>query len=71
MPFEGVVNGIDVGNLARLDRQVMAHEAIKVGAVGFLPEIQFHRPPELFVKPRLQNWLQSHQDEIADEICLT
>ena len=71
MPFECVVNGIDVGNLARFDRQVMAHEAIKMGAVRFLPEIQFHWPPELFVKSRLQNWLQSHQDKIADEVCLT
>ena len=70
MSLERVIDGIDVGNLARLDGQVMPHETVEVRAVGFLPEIQLHRPPELLVKPRLQLLLQPHQDIIADEIGL-
>ena len=57
-------------NLTRLDGQVVAHEAVEVGAVGFLPEVHLHRPPELLVEPGLQLRLQAHQDEVADQVGL-
>ena len=70
MRFERVVHCVDVRNLAGLHRQVVAHEAVEVRAVGFLPEVHLHRPPELLVEPRLQLRLQAHEDEIADQVGL-
>ena len=68
--LECLVYLADVGDLAGLDRQVMAHEAVEMRAVGVLPEIHLHWPPILFVKARLQLRLQAHQDEVADEVGL-
>ena len=70
MTFECVVNRTDVWNLTSHHREVVAHESIKVRAVGLLAEVQFHRTPELFIELRLKQWLQAHQDEIADKVGL-
>ena len=36
VPLEGLVHSSDLGYLARLDRQVVPNESVKVGTVGFL-----------------------------------
>ena len=37
-------------DIAGLHGQVVAHEAIELGAIGLLPEVLLHRPPVLFVE---------------------
>src|SRR5437870_5446822 len=49
----------------------MPHEAVEVRGIGLLPEVHFHGPPILLVKPGLELRLQSHQDEVANQISLT
>ncbi|EDP61538.1 hypothetical protein BAL199_13910 [alpha proteobacterium BAL199] len=48
----------------------MAHEAVELGAVGLLPEVQLHRPPVLLVEARLAPGLEAHEDEVADQVSL-
>ena len=49
----------------------MTHEAVEVRTVGLLPEGDLHRPPVLLVETRLLGGVQTHQDEIADQVGLT
>lgn len=48
----------------------MAHEAVEVTAIGFLPEFDCHGPPMVFVQPRLMGGFQPHEDEVAHQVCL-
>ena len=70
MDFEGFVNSVHVGYLTGLKRQVVAHEAIEVGAVGLLPKGNLHRPPMVFVELGLVRGLQVHQNKVADQVSL-
>ena len=57
-------------DVARLHGEVVAHEAVELGAVGLLPEVLLHRPPVLFVEPGLELGLKAHEDEVADQVGL-
>src|ERR1043165_1533715 len=49
----------------------MAHECVEMGTVSLLSEVHLHRSPELLVESRLEFRLESHQNEVADEVGLT
>ena len=49
----------------------MTHEAVEVLAVVLLPKGDLHRPPVLLVEARLLGGVQTHQDEVADQVSLT
>ena len=66
-----VVDLPDLGDFASLQRQVVAHESVKVGAVGILSEGKLHRPPMIFVESCLLRWFESHQYEVANQVSLT
>ena len=72
MALEGLVDSADVRDLtAGPERQVVTHEAVEVRAVGLLPEGDLHRPPVLLVEALLPGGVQTHQDEVADQVGLT
>ena len=70
MSLESIVYGVYFWNIAGLNRQIMAHEAVKVSAICLLPEVQFHRPPIVLIEKSLQPRFKTHQNEIADKIGL-
>ena len=61
---------IKARNFASLDGQIVTHEGIKMGIVGFLSESHFHGSPKLLVQPCLKSGLKAHQNEIANEVRL-
>ena len=70
MVLEGLINGLNFRDLASLECQIVTHEAIKLDAIGLLSEGDFHWPPVVQVEPGLVSRLQTHQDEVANEVCL-
>ncbi len=68
--LERLVNLAHVRNLARFDREIVAHEGVEVCAVRLLSEIHLHGSPELLVELGLQLRVQTHQDEVADQVGL-
>lgn len=58
-------------NLPCLDREIVTHEPVEHATVGSLAKRPFHRVPVLFVKFGLKPRLQSHEDEVANQIRLT
>ena len=57
-------------SIARLQREVVAHEAIEGVAIGLLPEGELHRPPVVLIELRLQLVIETHEDVVADEVGL-
>src|SRR6185369_10530548 len=60
----------DIRNISGVNSQMVPHETVEMGIVGVLAKAEFHRSPELFVEPGLQCWLQTHKNEVSNQICL-
>lgn len=71
MRLKRLINVPNVGNFARFHREVMAHKAIEIAAIGLLPKLDLHWSPVVLIESRLMLWLQPHQDKVANQIGLT